>query len=269
MFHPRRRAELNPPDGTLEGKLPALKKYAKTVFFPLFEDNVELAREISSAIFFSRVEGWIAMAIEAVEKYTIAAVRRELTATAEWVYSKGPDLSVLTVPELDMVIGSSIGSIEEHILGRRMAAITQMKSAFEKLGLDGTVLGLINQSLVDTAFREILTVVTSHPLEGASLNEVWRLFDSMMLFCEHMETKIIDRTLLRRCKIALGRSFSEGFHEERFRRLKDALSVEKWVCVEPEQKHIDILRELIDPFVMSFTLNGDRYGATQSILILL
>jgi hypothetical protein len=41
------------------------------------------------------------------------------------------------------------------------------------------------------------------------------------------------------------------------------------VRVELEQKHTDILRRLVDQSVTSFTLKGDRYGATQSLLILL
>jgi hypothetical protein len=41
------------------------------------------------------------------------------------------------------------------------------------------------------------------------------------------------------------------------------------VRIEPEQRHIDILRELVGPSVTSFTLKGDRYGATKSLLVLL
>jgi hypothetical protein len=121
-----------------------------------------------------------------------------------------------------------------------------LRWAFEELGADGAVLKLIAHSLVDVAFKEIITIVSSYPLKGASLDEVEKLFDSMWLFCQEMETMIIDRRILPTCRMALGRSFSESFHEEHFPRLKDALAVEKWVRIEPEQKHIDILREQVD-----------------------
>jgi hypothetical protein len=78
-----------------------------------------------------------------------------------------------------------------------------------------------------------------------------------------------DQSLLSAHVRTLNQSLIDDFCRDYSARLSNALATETWAPAEPEQTHIDILRDLTVSDVTSFELDGDVYGTTQSLLALL
>jgi hypothetical protein len=69
--------------------------------------------------------------------------------------------------------------------------------------------------------------------------------------------------------MSLRKSLIKSFRREYSSRLENALAVEEWSRVEPNQRHIAILRKLSESDVTSLTVDGDTYGASEPVLVLL
>jgi hypothetical protein len=98
-----------------------------------------------------------------------------------------------------------------------------MIAEFAALGVDGTALKPIPAMVIDTVFGEVTNVLSSHSLNGASLEDFLKLFRLVQDFGNDPCMVVIDRKLLKEKGMSLIRFSIQRFHEEYSVRLKNAL----------------------------------------------
>lgn len=201
--------------------------------------------------------------------YAVDSVNKILNDAADQKGFKSSQLSSLSVHDFTEVLSSASPNIRSRILAKTTDQIAKIKQEFESRGISADGLTEVSQALVDRVFREVTTVVSSHPLTNATLNDFSALMEAMISISRSFDKFDIDTTLISASIITLGRSFVESFHCEQMKRLSVVLSQEKFVKKSPEQTHIDILKKLTGSDINGLVIKNETYGATASLLVLL
>lgn len=240
-----------------------IENQAKSHFFELFKGDSMAASDLGIIeVLLKRnlLSSATAEAVDFIGKYAVESVRRILNESAEARLSKSVNLSTLSVRDFTEVLSAAFPNIRSKILTRATEAITRIGREFSRLGVE-VELTPVSQALADKVFKETTTVVSSHPLKGASLDDFSNMFEAMISFGRSFENFMIDKTLIQASLMALSRAFVESLHAEQSARIRATLAVEKWVKREPEREHLEIVKKLA----------GDLpgYSTTTSLLVLL
>lgn len=204
-----------------------------------------------------------------ISDFAVDSVKKILSDSAEQKGFKGTQLSSLSVQNFTEVLSSASPSIRSRILSKTTDLIKGVITEFESRQLPTDGLTEISQILVDRIFREVTTVVTSHPLTNASLNDFSDLMEAMISISRSFDKFDIESTLISASIITLGRSFVESFHCEQMKHLSQVLAQEKFAKVQPGSVHIDILKKFTGCEINDLIIKNEHYGATNSLLALL
>lgn len=215
------------------------------------------------------IETAVSEAKNFIVEYAIDSVNKILNDSANQKGFKSNQLGTLSVHDFTEVLSSASPNVRSRILSKTTDQITKIKQEFENRGISSDGLAEVSQALVDRVFREVTTVVSSHPLTNATLNDFSALMEAMISISRSFDKFDIDTTLISASIITLGRSFVESFHCEQMKRLSLVLSQEKFVKKNPESIHIDILKKLTGSDISGLVINNESYGATASLLVLL
>ena len=223
-------------------------------------DTLQKHNLIESAV--SDAKGFIA-------EYAIEAVNKILNDSADQKGYKSSQLSVLSVHDFTEVLSAASPNIRSRILGKSRDSIAKLAKEFENRGIPSDGLTEISQTLVDRVFREITTIISSHPLKGTALQDFSALMEAMISISRSFDNFAIDTTLISASIITLGRSYVESFHNEQMKRLTQVLSQEMFVKKDPESVHVEIVKKLTSTDVNDLIIKNEHYGSTTSLLVLL
>jgi hypothetical protein len=242
----------------------------KATFFQLF-----LGGAIETSMFCKRLLKWgllEAVAKEAavvVKKLFIGEIQSHMAQEAERAGFKERDPRDLTFCEFNEFIRFWIHRVYRSSLMGAMESTNEMISVFAGLGVDGTALKPIPAMLIETAFTEVASVLSSHSLKGASLEDFIIMFRLIRGFGRHPDTVVIDRELLKEKRMSLVWSSFQRFHGEYSARLKNALEAEEWRQSAPRQSHVGLLRRLSMSEITFLTLDGKTCEVSEPLLIFL
>ncbi|OHT11449.1 hypothetical protein TRFO_19082 [Tritrichomonas foetus] len=247
-----------------------IARKAKSTFYQLFTNEAGTSTEIIDTLQkHNLIESAVVEAKQFIGEYAVESVKKILNDAAEQKEFKCSQLSVLSVHDFTEVLSAASPNIRSRILAKSTDAISKITKEFENRGIPTDGLVEVSQVLVDKVFREITTVVSSHPLNSASLNDFSSLMEAMISISRSFDKFDIDTTLISASIITLGRSFVESYHCEQMKRLTQALAQEKFTKTQPSSNHIDMLRRLTAADVNGLVIKNEHYGSTTSLLVLL
>lgn len=203
-----------------------------------------------------------------ITSYAIKSIKKLISESSEQKGFKDEQVFNLSVKNFNEVLSTVFPSIRNRILLKNIDSFERIAVEFNNQGLDSSKLSTLSAQLANDLFNEVSTVVSSHPLKGAELDDFAALYDLMISFGRNVE-KYIDKSKLQVALGTLCRSFVESFSNEQFEYLIETLNHEKWVKKSPESIHIDILHKLTGESITELTINGEKFGSTASLLFLL
>ena len=248
-----------------------IEQQAKNCFFELFKGDNIANSDYGIIEVLAKKDILLKTTDEAVDfigEFAVDSVRKILSDACDSRQYKTGNLSTLSVKEFTDVLSTAFPNIRSKMLNRSADAVSRISSEFNRLGIETTSLKAVSRALADRIFKEVTTVVSAHPLKGASLDDFSNMFESMISFGRSFESFMSDQALIQASLMALSRAFVESLHSEQISRLRASLAAEKWVKREPEKEHIEIIKKLTTD-VSGLVIKDDHYGATTSLLVLL
>jgi hypothetical protein len=212
------------------------------------------------------LESMALVAVSIVKKHALGTAKAIFLATAEKQNFQARDLSV---PEFIEVLELTVHIIYDNVLYDGTCEIEQFLSTYAELGGASVALRPIAPVFIHGLFDGLTEVVRSCPLGQASPEDFKNPCDALVPYGCEPKPVGIGQVFVQDSEMAVRRSWIARFHEEYNARLNSVFAGEEWSRVEPGQTHIKILRRLGANNMMSVTLDGDTYGASRPLVILL
>ena len=240
-------------------------------FKALFESDTKQASELIRVLNEQKlIDTAISETNEYLKDFAAKQVDKFIASSVEQTGDEPVDINSLALHDFAEVLQRAFPTIRTRILGKGSNTVEIICSELEQLGEPTDDANGLLQTMCDTVYKEVTTILNRHPLNGVTLDDFVQIFDSITGFGRGFDKCKIDDTLLRSSISTFGHAFIESYHNSLMEILKQALDTDTWVKTEPNEKQLDILKKFTSGKTLDGLIIGDeRFGCTSSLLTML
>ena len=166
-------------------------------FKALFESDTKQASELIRVLNEQKlIDTAISETNEYLKDFAAKQVDKFIASSVEQTGDEPVDINSLALHDFAEVLQRAFPTIRTRILGKGSNTVEIICSELEQLGEPTDDANGVLQTMRNSVYKEVITILNRYPLNGVILDDFVQIFDSITGFGRGFDKRKIDDTLL-------------------------------------------------------------------------